>query len=241
MRWRAAAACVSGVLAAFMFGACTFGDLGDYDRGQPEAGSAPARDGSSSDAAPADVAASIVGDGQAGAPPGTAEAGSDGGTGCDPGGALIVGNKTDPTNAATDDTGGGYMDCYGFVAATNATAQCAFLYIDAPPSTAPAYVAVYAESDAGAPDALLATAQFTAMVPGWNAARLDRPLTVAPGEHVWLGVGAPTGVVHYRYHSGTCTGLEDHADTTAPNGPANPFNAFKTFPNACDLLAYLTP
>lgn len=244
MRKRAAAAFVMCALAA-----CTFGDLGDFDHGPADAGTPDPNntnvtpDGSTPET---DTDGGTVPTNEAGADVVTPGVITDAGTdampsGCDPTAAMLLGNKTDPASQATDQTGGGYVDSFGYVASKAATAVCAFVYLDPPQDTQPSYVGVYTEGNGGTPETLVATAIFDSTVNGWNGAKLDHPVTLTSGQHIWLAIGAPDASVNYRYVQTSCGSLTDHAGTTATNGLANPFVPFMVFNNSCNALAYLTP
>lgn len=133
------------------------------------------------------------------------------------------------------------VHAYGVVAKVDATAACAWLYVDptADPSSREIAFGVYS-SDGGAPATLLATARFHDAGASWNAAPLSAPVQLGAGTSVWIAAQAldDGGVIWVRDHD-TCPAAMRQFGNVTSALPA-------TFPPSqlvalCDVAAYLGP
>jgi hypothetical protein len=149
---------------------------------------------------------------------------------------VIAGKGSDGTpNGATDAT--------GFTAAKAGVAQCAWFWVeniqDASGGMDVSF-GVYTNGAGDSPDTLIAKATLKSVVPGWNKAPLDVPVTLSAGEDLWIGITPSTGAVGERV-SGTCgPRLYEHADSTDPTLPTK-FKVDATFTDTCSMTAYIGP
>lgn len=154
---------------------------------------------------------------------------------------LLVGTN-DISKTFEDGLSLDVFDTYGYVAVRAGVARCAWLYVSAVPSASAFGLAVYGDIAATTdPGPLLARARMTSVVVGWNVALLDKPVTVAVGQTLWLGFSAEGEGGAVRPLTGCATPLSNHVGEGLGGVPRDPFALVDEYPANCNAAAYLTP
>jgi hypothetical protein len=154
---------------------------------------------------------------------------------------LLVGSN-DLTKTVEDSLAAGVFDTYGYVAAKDGIARCAWLYVSRVSTAGSFTMAVYANVAATTdPGPLLAQARITSVAVGWNAAPLDKPLTIAVGQTLWLGFAAEGEGGAIRPLDGCTTPLSNHVGEGLGGVPHDPFAFVDEYPANCSAAAYLAP
>lgn len=237
-RWRRWLAASAGATCALLLAptACsTFGESPEPPTGEGGA------DAGSADVGPApDVALDAEGGGQTDAPPGASCTSEEVLIG-----SSVVGGKGE------DSVGPDFTDAYGYVALTAGTARCFHFYLTSARTNA-VNVGVYQSSETAKPNDRVPTilvAQGTIENPrvGWNVAPLNIPRDVTVGTVLWLAVsplyegGADLGL-HATENQALCSQrMFLRASTTTNGALPGEFAIGSSYPNFCDMAAYLSP
>lgn len=230
--WRANSAVVLAIIG--VVSACSVvTDLGGLsDRPDASVTDAAVNDASATDATGTDAVADVIDAATVDVIQG------DGGT-CS-GQALVGYPTTDFTSL--DTVALSTADAYGYLATSNGTARCAWVYLELFDGGAGAQVqlAVYTHDGVSAPKTRMAVATIPSPKTGWNAAALDKAVPITAGETWWIGVldtGAPVGDRAKNPCSASPLNVQSRAGISVFPDPfgGNPGGS------ACSAALYLTP
>ena len=131
-------------------------------------------------------------------------------------------------------------DAHFFVARSDGSARCAWLYIVTPPTSGAVHFGVYADKG-GAPDALVRRVKFDHPIAGWNSAPLDAPLPIARDTPMWIAVGPDSASISVSSIEDAGCPTPTFTGMLAPGVElTDPFSGTKRYPS-CNLDAYLGP
>src|SRR5207248_2109903 len=127
---------------------------------------------------------------------------------------VVFGKSADSTSQA--------IDAVGFTVAGAAVARCAWIYVsgvvDASAMTTTIALGVYTNSAGDAPSSLLAHATVVGVVPGWNHAQLDVPLSLTASEDLWLAYSSSAGQIETEVSTTCGPRLYQHTDGADDGG-----------------------
>lgn len=131
-------------------------------------------------------------------------------------------------------------DAHFFVAQSDGSARCAWLYVAIAPTSGAVHFGVYADKG-GVPDALIGRAKFDHPIAGWNSAPLDTAVPVVRETPMWIAVGPESANVSVSsIQDAGCPVHTVTARLDAGVDLADPFSGGVQYPS-CSLAAYLGP